>query len=90
MKLFLILLFLYSCSQVPAKRVPEDDLVTVQTALDHIRSSYLKGCVDAFRYFRIPVSFERCRDQAKQHEKEVMSILLAPIYDSGDLHEVLQ
>lgn len=77
-----LLLFLYSCSQVSTKREvvpPLRDQVSVVTALDHIRSSYLKGCVDAFRELKIPASFEHCLDKAKQHEDEVLSILMAPI-----------
>jgi hypothetical protein len=71
----LFLLFLYSCSQVSKKPAFPDDMITVQTALDHIRSSYLKGCVDAWKDLGFPVSFEICRDQAKLHEKEVREIL---------------
>lgn len=54
-------------------------MVSIATALDHIRSSYLKGCVDAFKKLSIPTSFEHCRDKAKEHEQEVISILTAPI-----------
>lgn len=75
------LFFLYSCSQVSTRPTPppERDQVSVDTALDHIRSSYLKGCVDAFKELKIPASFEHCRDKAKEHEEEVLSILLQPI-----------
>ena len=71
----LLFLFLYSCSQVSKRPTIPDDRISVQTALDHIRSSYLKGCVDAWKDLGFPVSFEICRDQAILHEKEVRGIL---------------
>ena len=72
---YLLLILLYSCSQVPLKKTSEHELVTLDTALDHIRTSYLKGCVDGFREMNIPVSFELCRDRAKNHEAEVKQII---------------
>lgn len=72
----LFILFLYGCSQVSTQK-PRDvsDLVSVDATLNHILSSYMKGCVDAFTELKVPVSFENCRDKAKLHKKEVQEIL---------------
>lgn len=75
MKYLLPLIFLYSCSQVSTKHSTAKDEVTVDTALDHIRSSYMKGCVDTYVEMKMPVSFELCRDRAKLHESEVKEII---------------
>ena len=76
---FLFLLVLYSCSQVSVRKPPPDDFVSVDTALDHIMASYLKGCVEAYRDLKIPISFEICRDKAKFHKNEVREIMDQPL-----------
>jgi hypothetical protein len=67
---FIFLLFLYSCSQVSVRREPLTDLVTVETALDHLRASYMKGCVDASG------TFINCRDKAQLHYDEVKTLMM--------------
>ncbi|MBA2405071.1 MAG: hypothetical protein H0V66_09900 [Bdellovibrionales bacterium] len=73
----IVLLFLYGCSQVPVTKPSplEEDNVTVDTALMHIKASYLRGCVDAFKDMKLPISFETCRDKAQLHREEVQSIM---------------
>lgn len=73
-KIFLLLL-ICSCSHVTRKPYPPDGLVTVDTALDHIKVSYLKGCVDAYHSLKVPKIFEYCRDQAQKHRLEVEEII---------------
>lgn len=69
-------MLLLSCSHQPTKSTyPPDGLVTVETALDHIKVSYLKGCVDAFHSIKIPKVFEYCRDQAQKHKLEIEEII---------------
>ena len=76
MNKILLLLFLCSCSHVtPKPSYPPDGLVTVETALDHIKVSYLKGCVDAYHGLKIPKVFDYCRDQAQKHRLEVEEII---------------
>ena len=74
-----LLFFLYSCSQLsPAARKPppaDETLVSLESAYDHIRSSYLKGCVDALKEIGLPHTFEHCLEKAKRHEKEVRQIV---------------
>ena len=72
----LFILFLYGCSQVSTQK-PRDveDLVSVDATLNHIFASYMKGCVDAFKELKVPISFENCRDKAKLHKNEVQEIL---------------
>lgn len=76
MKYVIIFILIYSCSQVPKKHTYSDDeMVSLESTYDQIRSSYLKGCVDAFRHLKIPASFTHCRDQAVLHEKEIREIV---------------
>ena len=75
MKKIFLLLLLCSCAHSPQKTYPPDGLVTVDTALDHIMASYLKGCVDAYHSLKIPKVFEYCRDQAQKHRLEVQETI---------------
>jgi len=76
MKYFLMFLLIYGCSQVPKKpENPEHEMVSLESTYDQIRSSYLKGCVDAFHHLKVPVSFVHCRDEAILHEKEIREIV---------------
>jgi len=74
--LIILLFFTYSCSQVSTRPAEDKDLVSVDAAIDHVRSSYLKGCVDAHHLLKIPQSFETCVMRAKEHEAEIRSILI--------------
>jgi hypothetical protein len=74
MKPLLLLIFLVSCSQIPAKKKGEE-LVSVNAALNHAQASYLKGCVDAYRALNIPAAFARCRDNAHLHRQELDSFM---------------
>ena len=69
------LFFLYSCSQVSVKPTPHSELVSVDAALDHIQASYLRGCVEAFKELGVPISFEHCRDKAKNHQNQVKEMI---------------
>jgi hypothetical protein len=73
---FMFLLFLYSCSQVSVRKEPPTDLVTVETALDHLRASYMKGCVDAAKELERPGTFVNCRDKAQLHYDEVKTLMM--------------
>lgn len=53
----------------------KDDLVSVKVALDQAQMSYLKGCVDAFNSVKITPVYEKCRDQAILHRKELDQIM---------------
>lgn len=76
MKYLFLIALIYSCSQVPKKKIsPDQELIDLESAFDHIRSSYLKGCVDAFKHLKVPFSFTHCRDEAILHEKEVREIV---------------
>jgi hypothetical protein len=72
-----LLIILYSCSQLsPKKNHPyEEETVSLGPVYDHLRSSYLKGCVDAYKTLKVPLAFETCRDKAIVHEKEVREII---------------
>lgn len=70
-----IILFCVSCAQLKPKPVPNDDLVSVHAALNHAQASYLKGCVDAMKELKIPITFPGCRDKALLHRQELDSIM---------------
>jgi len=73
---FIFLLFLYSCSQVSVRQEPLSDFVTVDTALDHLRASYMKGCVDAAKELKRSGTFVNCRDKAQLHYDEVKTLMI--------------
>ncbi len=76
MKYLIFLVLTYGCSQVKLKQLKsEEKLVHLENTFDQMRSSYLKGCVDAFHHLKVPVSFAHCRDQAIFHEKEIREIV---------------
>jgi hypothetical protein len=78
MKFFLCFTLLYSCSQALTRnnsRPPPEGWVSGSTALQHAKISYMKGCVDTFKYLKIPSSFNYCRDQAENHEREIDLII---------------
>ena len=60
---------LISCAHRPSE--PEEDLVTLNAALNQAQASYLKGCVDAMKTLKIPIAFPGCRDQSILHRQEL-------------------
>jgi hypothetical protein len=78
MKIVLLLPLIYSCSQVSTRTnlsPPTEGWVSGSSALEHAKISYMKGCVDAFKYLKIPSSFNYCREQAENHEREIDLII---------------
>lgn len=70
-KLILLPIILYSCTQVPPKISPKEELVTVDAALNQARSSYLEGCVQAHKALNRSPSFPQCRERAQAHFLEL-------------------
>ena len=55
-----------------------EENISTQTVLDLARSSYLKGCVDGKKLYAPELetsSFERCKEHAFKHQKEIRSII---------------
>lgn len=75
--LFLFLFTLVSCAH-HQKPSPEADLVSIDAALDHVQSSYLKGCVDAYHEMKHKKVFEHCSLKAKSHRTEVENLVKSP------------
>lgn len=74
-KIFLLFI-LYSCSQLSQKNPPHDaETISLGPVYDHLRSSYLKGCVDAYKSLKVPLAFETCLHKAILHEKEIREIM---------------
>ncbi len=77
MRTFIFLFILVSCAHQSKKTEPKyySDQVSVRVALDQAQMSFLRGCVESFRTFKIKPSFETCREKAIQHRLEVQEIL---------------
>lgn len=80
MNKLLLFVLLYGCSQLSPKpqSTLEEGEVTVDTALDQARASYLKGCVDAFHELKIAPAFGQCMDKAILHREEIQGIMDQP------------
>jgi hypothetical protein len=74
MKELLFLLLIVSCSHTKPKKETEDQ-VSLNAALNQAQASYLKGCVDALKEFKVPVAFPGCRDKSLLHRQELDSIM---------------
>lgn len=75
MKLLFVVLALTSCAHKKTKSF-ENDMVSVEAALTHAQFSYLKGCVDALKELKVPVTFPGCRDKSILHRQEIESIMI--------------
>ena len=85
--LTLLLIFFSSCSSLKSQsskknhesnlHSPEatEELVSLNSALNHIQASYLKGCVDALKKAKISFVFKACKDMSMLHRKEVEDFL---------------
>jgi hypothetical protein len=80
--IFLLILFM-ACAHKPAHPVYKEH-VTVQTALDHLRQSYILGCVEAYRRQNISQKYQECRDFGLKHEESVKALLESPISDDNN------
>ncbi len=75
-KIVLLLILTSSCANfTPSKKVDEDNLVTITTALEQAQMSYLRGCVEANKEILGNGNFPKCKDKAKNHRDEIQSIL---------------
>jgi len=72
--LFIALLLAGCAHKQPDK--PEEELVSINSALNHIQASYLKGCVDALKDIKVPLAFHGCRDKAFLHRQEVEQFIM--------------
>jgi hypothetical protein len=71
-----VLLLSYGCSQVSKPRAEiNKDEVSVETALNQAQSSYLLGCVEAFKTAKLNPSFPECRNRAIKHRVEIEELL---------------
>lgn len=73
MKISLLLFILISCAHHPSKK--QEDLVSLEAALNQAQASYLKGCVMALKDLKIPAVFMGCRDKAILHRQELEQIM---------------
>jgi hypothetical protein len=74
MRFILVLFLSIGCTTLKVKP-PTEDLVSVDSALTHAQMSYQKGCVDASKDESSKPAFVKCRDRAKNHRKEIESIM---------------
>lgn len=73
MKLMTLLFLFTACAQTPSR--PQEDLVSLDAALNQAQASYLKGCVMALKELKIPAVFTGCRDKAILHRQELDLIM---------------
>lgn len=73
MKISLLLFILTSCAHHLPKK--QEDLVSLEAALNQAQASYLKGCVLALKDLKIPAVFTGCRDKALLHRQELEQIM---------------
>lgn len=86
MKVFLIFSTLVTLSCAHKKTaLPEDDLVTVKTALDQAQMSYLRGCVESFVEMKKSPSFPHCVKRAQAHRAELDEIMSKDLKDLSSL-----
>ncbi|HXH76841.1 MAG TPA: hypothetical protein VNJ08_17865 [Bacteriovoracaceae bacterium] len=73
-KIILLILFCASCSRLPLKKTP-DDQVSINAALDQAQTSYLKGCVQAYESKSEGPKFVECREKAVAHRLELQQMM---------------
>jgi len=62
----------------PQEKV-KSELVSVGAALDHIKQSYILGCVEALRSQGLKNIYVGCRDKGIAHAKTVEEIMFKPV-----------
>ena len=75
LKHLICLIFITSCTTLRNHRDPMDDEVTVRSDLEDAQMSYMKGCVDAWNSMNVSPVFEKCRELARAHRKEILETL---------------
>lgn len=53
----------------------QENLVSVDAALNQAQASYLKGCVEAFKEIKVPIAFPGCRDKSLIHRRELDQLM---------------
>lgn len=66
---------LVSCAHQAPKPEQEEDLVSLDAALNQAQASFLKGCVDAMKELKVPIAFPGCRDKAIIHRRELDQLM---------------
>ena len=74
-KIYLFLFFVIGCSHSSKPTYPPEGFVTGEAALNHIKASYLLGCVEAFHELKIPKSFDHCRSKSEVHKTEIENLM---------------
>jgi hypothetical protein len=74
MKYFFLLILISCAHKIPLSN-KQGDLVHVSTVMDQVQSSYLKGCMDAYKEMNLAPAFPTCKEKAKEHRAEIQSIL---------------
>lgn len=65
----------FSSKQSKTELTENEDLVSLNAALNHAQASYLKGCVDALKKVNVSFIFKFCRQSSLQHRKEIESFV---------------
>ncbi len=75
MKVLLVIFILTGCAQKRVSQYPEEDLVSLESAVDQAQASYLRGCVEGQKKLKVPLTFNGCRDMSLIHRQELEGIL---------------
>lgn len=71
----ILLFILFSSCAYRGQQIEPDNLVSLNAALNQAQASYLKGCLDVIKQFKLAGNFLSCRDSAINHRKEINFIM---------------
>lgn len=75
-----IILLNFSCAHWhTSNQELNEELVSLDAALNQAQASYLKGCVDGQKKLKVPLAFHGCRDMSIIHRKEIETFFQQPI-----------
>lgn len=72
MKFILVIIIFQGCAHHEPR---SEDLVSLGSALNQAKASYLKGCVQGMNEIGLPDAFLNCRIKSEDHLKELNEIM---------------
>lgn len=64
---------------MPPERPQEEELVSVDAALNRAQASYLLGCVEAYQSLKLGPTYFYCLENARKHRLELQNIMDTPV-----------
>jgi hypothetical protein len=78
------MLLVTGCSTMTPQEKVKSELVSVGAALDHIKQSYILGCVEALRSQGLKNIYPGCRDKGIAHAKTVEDLMFQPTKEPAE------